>query len=174
MKWFTKRALLTSNENMYPSLSKVLVDFIGKLKSKGKLKLWYTSLKNNDGKPSFRVYFQVEDDDEKYVQSEFEAFMAENKAELGWTGQFLESDLNAPGSIQRLQEVNKACELVLSITKQFPQPNRRQDIQFENELKLRVKQLLHSVPQDYLAEFIHFIANNLGVTDVSLIKLLNA
>ena len=124
MKWFTKRALLTSNENMYPALSKVLVDFIDKLKSEGKLKLWYTSLKNNDGTPSFRVYFQVEDDNEEYVQSKFQAFMEKNQAELGWTGQFTDPDV--PDSIQRLQEVNKACELVLSITKQFPEPDRRE------------------------------------------------
>ena len=58
---------------MYPSLSKVLVDFIDKLKSEGKLKLWYTSLKNDDSKPSFRVYLQVEDDDEEYTQSKFQS-----------------------------------------------------------------------------------------------------
>ena len=157
---------------MYPALSKVLVDFIDKLKSEGKLKLWYTSLKNDDGKPSFRVYLQVEDDDEEYAQSKFQAFMEKNQAELGWTGQLTEP--NVPDSTPRLCEINKACELVLSITKQFPQPNRRQDIQFENELKSKAKQLLHSVPQDHLAEFIHFIANNFGVTDESLVKLLSA
>ena len=165
MKWFTKRPQLISNDNMYPALSKVLIDFVDKIKTEGKLKLWYTSLKNNDGKPSFRVYFQIEDKDEKYVQSEFETFMKQNQTELGWTGKFIEPDPNVPDSIQRLQEVNKACELVLSITKQFPQPNRRQDKQFVNELKSRTNQLLHSVPQEHHREFIHFIANNLAVVD---------
>jgi hypothetical protein len=157
---------------MYPALSKVLVDFIDKLESEGKLKLWYTSLKNDDGKPSFRVYLQVEDDDEGYTQSKFQAFMEKNQAELGWTGQF--TDPNVPNSIPRLREINKACELVLSITKQFPQRNRRQDILFENELKSKANRLLHSVPQEHHLEFIHFIANNLGVTDKLLRKLLQA
>ena len=116
---------MTSTKNMYPALSKVLVDFIDNLKSEGKLKLWYTSLKNNDRKPSFRVCFQVEDDDEQYVQSKFQAFMAKNQTELGWTEKFIEPDPNVPDSIQRLQEINKACELVLSITNEFPRLKRR-------------------------------------------------
>lgn len=172
MKWITKRALLTSNENMYPALSKVLVDFIDKPKFEGKLNLWYTSLKNNDGKPSFRVYLQVEDDEEKYVLSKLQAFMEKNQAELGWTGQF--TDPNVPDSIQRLQEVNKACELVLSITKQFPEPDRKDNFKFQSEIKAGVIRIIDSVPQENRPEFIHFIANNLGVTDKLLIKLLQA
>ena len=172
MKWFTKRVLLTSNENMYPALSKVLVDFIDKLESEGKLKLWYTSLKNDDGKPSFRVYLQVEDDDEGYTQSKFQAFMEKNQAELGWTGQF--TDPNVPNSIPRLREINKACELVLSITKQFLEPDRKENSKFQSEIKAGVIRIFDSVPQENRPEFIHFIANNLGVTDDSLIRLLQA
>ena len=172
MKWFTKRVLLTSNENMYPALSKVLVDFIDKLESEGKLKLWYTSLKNDDGKPSFRVYLQVEDDDEGYTQSKFQAFMEKNQAELGWTGQF--TDPNVPNSIPRLREINKACELVLSITKQFPEPDRKGNSKFQSEIKAGVIRIIDSVPHENRPEFIHFIANNLGVTDKLLIKLLQA
>ena len=77
-------------------------------------------------------------------------------------------------SIQRLQEVNKACELVLSITKQFPEPDRKDNFKFQSEIKAGVIRTLNSVPQENRPEFIHFIANNLGVTDKLLIRLLQA
>ena len=111
MKWFTKRALLTSNDKMYPALSKVLVDFIDKLVFDGKVKLWYSSLKNNDGIPSFRVYIQIEDADEKYVQSQFKVLMKQNQSELGWTGQF--ADPNVPDSVPRLRECARGAQASL-------------------------------------------------------------
>ena len=112
------------------------------------------------------------DDNEEYVQSKFQAFMEKNQAELGWTGQF--TDPNVPNSIPRLREINKACELVLSITKQFPEPDRKGNSKFQSEIKAGVIRIIDSVPHENRPEFIHFIANNLGVTDKLLIKLLQA
>ncbi len=101
MRWFTKRAQLTSCDKMYFAISLLLVGFIDDLKSERKARLWYTSLKSNDGLPSFRAYLQIEKHYEEYVQLKFQTFMEENQAELGWTGQFIEPDPGVPDSYQR-------------------------------------------------------------------------
>ena len=174
MKWFTKRPQLSSNDKMYPALSQVLVGFVDKLKSEGKVKLWYTSLKNDDGRPSFRVYLQVEENDEQSLQSEFQTFMETNKAELGWTGQFIQPDPEPPSTYPRLRELNKACELILKLTKHFPQLDRKNDPKFWSEIIAEVNRGIGSVAREYLPEFIHFIANNLFITDDSFLKVLKS
>ena len=172
MKWFTKRAQLISDDKMYPAISKVLVGFIDELKTEGKVKLWYTSLKNNDGQPSFRVYLQIEEHDEQSVQAEFQAFMQKTQAELGWTGQFIEPDPGTPDSYPRLLEINKACELVLKFNKQFPESDRKMNHKFWTDIKAEYNSILGSVEETHRPEFRHFVANNLAMPDDSFLKVL--
>ena len=124
MKWITKRVLLLSNENMYPALSHTLISFIDNARSEGKIKLWYTSLKANDGKPSFRVYFQIEEKYEKSILSEFHEYLKSNTEIIGWNGNFYDPDPSFNPDEPHLIEINQACELVLSLTKKFPQTDR--------------------------------------------------
>jgi len=176
MKWFTKRVQLISNDKMYLALSKVLVDFVDKLKSDEKIIIWYTSLKNDDGHPSFRVYLQIEDHDEEFVKSEFNHFLEANNTDLGWTGQFIEPDpeQGTPPSYPHLNEINMACELVLKITKAFPESNRNKNINFWINIRTELIKGLHSIAPEHHKEFIHFIANNLALSDKKLIEILNS
>jgi hypothetical protein len=157
---------------MYPALSKVLANLIDKLKSDGTLNLWYTSLKNDDGLPSFRVYLQIQKHDEESVQSEFQTFMEENQAELGWTGQFIEPDPGIPDSLSRLGDINKACELILKFTKQFPESNRKENPAFWHAIKAEFLAVRPSVPEEHRPEFFHFLANNLAMTNAMFLERL--
>ena len=172
MKWITKRVLLLSNENMYPAISHTLISFIDKAKSEGKIKLWYTSLKNDDGKPSFRIYFQIEDKYEKFILSEFQKYLKVYTDIIGWNGNFHDPDPIFDSDYPHLIEINQACELVLSLTKKFPQTDRRSNKFFIHELRSKLIEILPSIDFSHQIAFRHFVANNLGITDDCLYELI--
>lgn len=172
MKWITKRALLTSNEMMQVAISKVLVGFVHKAKSEGKIGLWYTSLKNDDGLPSFRIYLQIKEGDEEAIQSEFYGFLRDNAKQIGWNGHFFDPDPVFDASYPHLSEINQACEIIIRLLRKFPQADRLTKRLFWNEAKTEFNARIMNMGSDHHADFIHFLANNLGIDDKSFLQML--
>jgi len=162
MKWFTKRVLLKSKRNMYNAMPAVLIGFVDKLKSDGHVHLWYTSLKSDNGNPSVRVYLQIDDEKEVLVQTQLDAFLKEKAIQIGWAGRYHEKDpcvhLHCP-----LSEINMACELVLKLVKEYPDFKRVDDKDFWRRAKTEVESCKSSMDPIHHCEFIHFVANNLGL-----------
>ena len=170
MKWFTKRVLLNSKEDMFGVMPNVLVGFVDKLKSEGRVHLWYTSLKSDDCKPSFRVYLQIDENDEEYIQSELNSFLQENADQIGWTGHYFSQDPSVDPSHPHLNEINVASELVLKLVKRYPCIDRIKKQDFWNLVRTEVNNCLSSMDSAHHDIFIHFVANNLALGDNMLLK----
>jgi len=174
MKWFTKRALLQSSRNMPGAMSAVLIGFVDKLKSDGHVHLWYTSLKSDDGNPSVRVYLQIDDDKEELVQAQLDTFLQENADEMGWAGDYFSPDPALNPSYPHLNEINIACELVLRLVKQYPNIDRVERQDFWRLAKAEVGNCISSMDPAHHGAFVHFIANNLCLTDDSFVEMLRS
>lgn len=166
MKWFTKRALLKSKRNMYSAMSAVLIGFVDKLKSDGHVHLWYTSLKSDNGNPSVRVYLQIDDDKEVLVQAKLDSFLQENADQIGWAGDYFSRDpVPIKPSYPHLNEINTVCELVLKLVKEYPDSDRVNREDFWRRAKIEVESCKSSMDPIHHCEFIHFVANNLGLPE---------
>lgn len=157
---------------MPDAMSAVLVGFVDKLKSDGHVHLWYTSLKSDNGNPSVRVYLQIDEDKEALVQMQLDAFLQENADHIGWAGDYFSPDHVFDASYPHLNEINTACELVLRLVKQYPDIDRvgRQD--FWCLAKTEVESCISSMDPAHHCDFIHFVANNLCLTDDRFVEKL--
>jgi hypothetical protein len=150
----------------------VLVVFIDKAKVQGKINCWYSSLKNDDGIPSFRIFLEIEDKNEETILSEFSDFLNQRKAQIGWNGKYYSQDPVVDPNHIHMHEINIACELVLKMAKKYPQLAISNDLNFWNELKYEIQVQLSFMEQSHQSEYIHFIANNLGMQDRQLLSKL--
>ena len=157
---------------MFPALSRFLVPFVAGLKANGRVGCWYSSVKNDDGKPSFRAYFEVAEQDEKSILSDLEEFLRRNREQMGWTGKFHSPDPEFNPCHPDLHEIIQACEITLDLAKRFRSGDRRRNEQFWQELERRVKQGLASMGSVHHCGFVHFIANNLVMSDFSLAHMI--
>ena len=174
MKWIAKRAILSSNEKMPVAIYIILVEFIDRIKSEHKINLWYSSLKNDDGVPSFRVYFQIFENDEKTILDRFQQFLEQKAEQIGWTRRFFQPEQIVEPSYPHFQAINQACELVLEMYKKYPQPDRMSKIEFWHEIKSKMSNLMSSMDEKHHKEFIHFIANNLAICDNEFVQKIRA
>ena len=169
LKWFTKRATLQSNDRMPVAISSVLVGFIEKMKSEGKINRWYTSLKNDDKIPSFRVYLEIDENDEQAIKLALDRFLQRSADQIGWTGKYCEPNPEFNPSHPHLDAVILACETVLKLVTSFPKIDRIANPRFWNEVRNEINLCLREMDPTHHGEFIHFIANNLGFSDDSFL-----
>ncbi len=165
MKWVCKRILLHSDNDMPSSIPLVLVGFVDKMKTQNRIGRWYSSLKNDDGIPSLRVHIEVDENDEQTVLDKLHEFLTDNAGSIGWTGRYFDTDPTVNPDYVHQDEICLACELILELAKIYPDLNRGGDVNFWKDLKKKVQIDLPSMDSSHRAEYLHFLANNLAMTD---------
>lgn len=173
MKWIAKRVLLNSNADMPASIPFVLINFVDKVKSEGKIKRWYSSLKTEiDGSnPSFRLYFEIEEQNEKLILDDLKGFLENNATQIGWTGEICPEPIAGP-SYAHFNEINLACEFVLKLAKKYPNLHRDGNPDFWNEVNKEVSSHLSTMNESHHKEYKHFLANNFDMKDKDFISKL--
>ena len=171
MKWLTSRVVLNSNTDMAGAISAVLISFVGELKAQDKIKCWYSSLKNDDGIPSFRLYLEIDENDESFVKAELDEFLRKNADQIGWAGEYFNPDPVFDPLHADLAEIIQACESARKLVNAYPALARIEDRTFWSDVRAEVDRCLSSMDPDHHAAYLHFVANNLGMPDNVFCKL---
>jgi hypothetical protein len=171
MMWLTRRAILKSNGDMAGAITAVLVGFVSKPAAQGKIKRWYSSLKSNDGIPSFRLYVEIDEDDELSIVTGLDDFLRNNAAQIGWTGEYFSPDPEFNPAHEHLNEIIQACGSVLKLVKSYPSLSRYNDASFWSKVRSEVAECLSAMDPVHWGAYIHFVANNLGMPDDVFLSL---
>ena len=169
--WLTKRAILKSNGDMADAITAVLVGFVSELTAQDKIKRWYSSLKSNDGIPSFRLYLEIDEDDEPTIVTELDDFLRKNADRIGWTGEYFSPDPEFNPAHEDLDEIIQACGSALKLVKRHPSFSRVDDAGFWSEVRSEVAECLSPMAPVHHGAYVHFVANNLGMPDDVFLKL---
>lgn len=181
-KWIAKGILLQSYDYYYNALVYVINPFINKIRLKYPDTKWYCSRKTEIGfsKPRIRIYLYIYEEKELDILSDLDECLNEKKDEIGWTGLYYKQDPITPDPQKpNLCHIQTACEIALFIMERHPCINEEKLTEafiqeLSGELKLFYNSLQkNSVAQNEISETLHFVANNLGMNDEFIAKLLS-
>jgi len=173
MKWIARRILLKSTDRglidrifIETALTELVDPFVEKIKQEEGITDWYCSRKTEDDRtrPSVRVYLCIDESRESQILCKLDQALKEKQSLIGWTGR---CDVESPPDPLKpnLKLIQEGCESALRLMRAHPDINRHKDPQFLATLKTEVDSLLDSMESEYDWEPIHFVANNLGLTD---------
>jgi len=163
--WLTRRPILNSNDDMPAAITTVLVGFVSELVAQGEIKRWYSSLKNYDGIPSFRLYLEIDDDGKQAMVSKLDNFLRSNSDQIGWTGDYVSPDPEFNPAHVDLNEIMQACQSVLKLATMHPSVSRVCDAGFWKDVRAEIDESLSSMDPVHHGAYIHFVANNFGIPD---------
>jgi len=157
---------------METALTQLVHPFFERIEQEDGITDWYCSRKTEkDGtRPSVRVYLHIDESRVSQILSKLDIALKEKQSIIGWIDR---CDVEPPpdSSKPNLKLIQLGCEIALRLMRAYPDVNRHKDRQFAVTLKKEVDSLLNSMKTEYDWEPIHFVANNLGLSD-QLVALL--
>jgi len=144
----------------------LVIPFIEEMKEKYNITKYYCSRKAIESPRdlSVRIYLRINESQESEILSRLEEFLEKKKNIVPWKEIRDEPVLD-------LELIQQASELALRLIKKYPDSNRSIDPEFRVDLISGVHALVKLMQPEQAKKAVHFVANNLGFEDSSIISL---